>query len=160
MRCERDDNPFLAPIQCIPRIKFDVCGSMIQYALGVKPLKETVIINCLLIFFTMKNIVQKEQECIPVGCIPPAAVVVGGCLHQVPSQTRPPPGPVTPPGADTPLDPGTRLAPGTPPGQTPLRDQPLPLWTEFLTHASENITLPQTSFAGGNNGKYYRESIG
>ena len=24
------------------------------------------------------------------------------------------------------------------------------LWTEFLTHASENITLPQTSFAGGN----------
>ena len=25
-----------------------------------------------------------------------------------------------------------------------------PLWTEFLTHASENITLPQTSFAGGN----------
>ena len=27
----------------------------------------------------------------------------------------------------------------------------LPLWTEFLTHASENITLPQTSFAGGKN---------
>ena len=26
-----------------------------------------------------------------------------------------------------------------------------PLWTEFLTHASENITLPQTSFAGGKN---------
>ena len=25
------------------------------------------------------------------------------------------------------------------------------LWTEFLTHACENITLPQTSFAGGNN---------
>ena len=25
------------------------------------------------------------------------------------------------------------------------------LWTEFLTHASENITLPQTSFAGGKN---------
>ena len=23
---------------------------------------------------------------------------------------------------------------------------PTPLWTEFLTHASENITLPQTSF--------------
>ena len=23
------------------------------------------------------------------------------------------------------------------------------LWTEFLTHATENITLPQTSFAGG-----------
>ena len=24
-----------------------------------------------------------------------------------------------------------------------------PPWTEFLAHASENITLPQTSFAGG-----------
>ena len=30
------------------------------------------------------------------------------------------------------------------PRQTP------PPWTEFLTHATENITLPQTSFAGGN----------
>ena len=36
-------------------------------------------------------------------------------------------------------------APGTPPG---TRHHP-PLWTEFLTHACENITLPQTSFAGG-----------
>ena len=26
-----------------------------------------------------------------------------------------------------------------------------PRWTEFLTHTSENITLPQTSFASGNN---------
>ena len=32
--------------------------------------------------------------------------------------------------------------------QHTLRQTP-PLWTEFLTHASENITLPQTSFAGG-----------
>ena len=31
--------------------------------------------------------------------------------------------------------------------------QVLPLWTEFLTHASENITLPQTSFAVGKDGK-------
>ena len=28
---------------------------------------------------------------------------------------------------------------------------PPPLWTEFLTHASEIITLPETSFAGGKN---------
>ena len=34
--------------------------------------------------------------------------------------------------------PGQGTCPGTP-----------PLWTEFLTHASENITLPQTSFVGG-----------
>ena len=27
-----------------------------------------------------------------------------------------------------------------------------PPWTEFLTHTFENITLPQTSFAGGKNG--------
>ena len=28
---------------------------------------------------------------------------------------------------------------------------PTPPWTEFLTYASENITLPQTSFAGSKN---------
>ena len=28
-----------------------------------------------------------------------------------------------------------------------------PLWTEFLPHTSENITLPKTSFAGGKNWK-------
>ena len=36
-------------------------------------------------------------------------------------------------------------------GTTPPPAGTPPLWTEFLTHASENITLPQTSFAGGNN---------
>ena len=41
--------------------------------------------------------------------------------------------------------------------QTPLVMWPLhagmltPLWTEGMTHARENITLPQTSFAGGKN---------
>ena len=37
--------------------------------------------------------------------------------------------------------------------QTPLEADPprgRPLWTEWLTDASENITLPQTSFAGSN----------
>ena len=37
--------------------------------------------------------------------------------------------------------------------QTPLEADPLgadtPLWTEFLTHTYENITLHQTLFAGG-----------
>ena len=32
------------------------------------------------------------------------------------------------------------------------------LWTEFLTHASETITLPQTSFAGGNKGTSANQS--
>ena len=39
--------------------------------------------------------------------------------------------------------------PGTPPEQAPPRSKYPPPWTEFLTHACENITLPQTSFAGG-----------
>ena len=36
--------------------------------------------------------------------------------------------------------------------QCMLGYHPLPPCTEFLTHATENITLPQTSFADGNNG--------
>ena len=44
--------------------------------------------------------------------------------------------PGSPPRADTP--PGAR----TPPDQTPLGPG-TPLWTEFLTHTYENITLPQ-----------------
>ena len=41
----------------------------------------------------------------------------------------------------------------TPPDQTPPGTRHPLLWTEFLTHASENITLPQTSFAGGKKAK-------
>ena len=46
---------------------------------------------------------------------------------------------------------GTCLVLGDVPGlgSVPVRVLPPPPWTEFLTHASENITLPQTSFAGG-----------
>ena len=36
-----------------------------------------------------------------------------------------------------------------PPGLTP-RSRTHPLWTEGMTHACENTTLPQTSFADGN----------
>ena len=62
---------------------------------------------------------------------------------------------------------GVGCLPNTPGGsplwmQTPLEANPPghltwdacweanPLWTEGMTHACENITLPQTSFAGGN----------
>ena len=34
-----------------------------------------------------------------------------------------------------------------------------PLWTKFLTHAYENITLPQSSFVGGNNRLAPREIL-
>ena len=80
------------------------------------------------------------QEYIPVGCVPPAhssylVVSAGGY----------------PPGGTCPGGPawGVYLSGvylprgGTCPG-TGL------LCTEFLTHSTENITLPQTSFAGGN----------
>ena len=67
-----------------------------------------------------------KQECIPVGSIPPAAVA---------RDQAPPTRDQTPP--------GTRHT--APPDQAPL------LSTETLTHATENITLPQTSFAGDNN---------
>ena len=92
------------------------------------------------------NIVNSvKQECIPAGCVPPAAVAVSGVSppgtppragdtrEQAPLQSRP-----APLGAGTPWD---QVPPGS---RHPL------LWTEFLTHASENITLPQTSFAGDN----------
>ena len=41
---------------------------------------------------------------------------------------------------------------GIPPAMHAGIPPPSPPCTEFLTHAYENITLPQTSFAGGNNG--------
>ena len=102
-----------------------------------------------------------KQECIPVGCVPPAVVAVcwggvgGVCLSAC--WDIPPPGV----GLETP-QPYPSTSPWVwawrpPPGQTPQPPPlvwawrparhagilPLPLWTEFLTHASENITLPQ-----------------
>ena len=48
--------------------------------------------------------------------------------------------------------PGGLPARGGVPAQRGVPAQVLPPpWTEFLTHATENITLPQTSFAGGKN---------
>ena len=35
-----------------------------------------------------------------------------------------------------------------------------PLWTEWLIHSCENITLPQTSFAGGNNKDWALMNLG
>ena len=55
-------------------------------------------------------------------------------LHQAPSWDQAPPQTRHPP-----WDQARPPVSGTPP------------WTETLTHATQNITLPQTSFAGGNN---------
>ena len=73
----------------------------------------------------------------------------GVSTHHHPNQAPPwdqtPPFPRTRPFWDqTPQDqvpPGTRTLP---------QEQAPPLWTETLTHATENITLSQTSFADGN----------
>ena len=111
---------------------------------------------------------HKIQDCIPVGCIPhtrwpylPACTVQGGylvwgvcsggclvwgmsargCLVRwgALSVRR---------GAWS-LGEGGCLVPGGVVSKHALRQTPP--WTEFLTHATENITLPQTSFAGGKN---------
>ena len=95
--------------------------------------------------------IQIKQECIPVGCVPPAAVAVclggggGVCLSACWDTNAPGCGPGDPPRCE----PGDPLGVGleTPPGCGPETPRvwawrPL-LCTEFLTHASENITLPQ-----------------
>ena len=79
-----------------------------------------------------------RQECIPVGCVPSAAVAVcwgGQCLP-----TR-----GVWPGGCLPRR-GLSAQGGVCPGGVSARGnvwQTLPLWTEFLTHACESITFPQ-----------------
>ena len=62
--------------------------------------------------------------------------------EQTPLGSRHPPMGADPPGAGTPQN-------RHPPEQAPPRADTT-LWTETLAHATENITLPQTSFASGN----------
>ena len=134
-------------------------------SLGQNPLSAFESVN-------LENKNRSQQGCIPVGCVPPAAVAgtAGGDLTRSPSTSplalgldqiplnfplgcgpRPDP-PELPPWlwawtrspSISPLAVGLETPP--PHDQAP----PSPPWTEFLTHPSENITLPQTSFAGGN----------
>ena len=72
----------------------------------------------------------------------------GGSPPGTPPRTGPPPGTRHPLGQAPPQD-------QTPPwDQAPLRDQMPPLWDQAppcgQTHTCKHITLPQTSFAGGN----------
>ena len=90
------------------------------------------------LIFTKRTL---KQECIPVGCALPAVHCMIG---------SPPPGQRLP---------GRNMGPET---ETPQKEHGtgLPdrkwhhpgssLWTEWLIHACENITLPQISFAVGN----------
>ena len=75
-------------------------------------------------------------------CTPPSNHTCPPATTHVPRQ------PCTPPSNHTcPL--ATMHAPSAT-MHAPWQPHMPPLWTEFLTLASENITLPQTSFAGGN----------
>ena len=98
---------------------------------------------------------QIKQECIPVGCVPPT------CCPYLPACTAPREG-VHAHGGFTCLGgpcPGEGGVPAQ--GGTCLGGYVLPpLRTEVLTHATENITLPRTSFAGGKKQKFsLRSSI-
>ena len=96
--------------------------------------------------------ILERQECIPVGCVPPATVAVGGVVStRHPHGTRPPwdqtpqdqtPQDQAPPRNRHPLGASTPPGAGNPPGAGTTRGQ---------THTCKHITLPQTSFAGGNN---------
>ena len=100
---------------------------------------------------------KEKQECIPVGCVPPArwpylaecSARGGVCSRGVSA-----PGGVCSGGC---LLPGGVCSWGGMwhPSMHWGRHAPPP-WTEFLTHAYGNITLPQTSFAGGNNEFHFR----
>ena len=94
------------------------------------------------------------QECIPVGCVPPACYPYPIVSHVSRGDC-----PTPPPQADPP---GCRPPGGRPPSYVtcdacwganhhPLLPSPPPC-TEGMINACENITLPQTSFAGGKNG--------
>ena len=97
------------------------------------------IVSVPLVFDIARNkIEKKKQECIPVGCVPLAS-----CPY-LPACTAPGVGGLPARGVYLPR--GCTCVRGV-----PARGVYSPLCTEFLTHATENITLPQTSFAGGKN---------
>ena len=95
--------------------------------------------------------IKKKQECIPVGCVPPARYCMGGSPWQRPPGHRSPR--QRPSWTETPWT-------ETPWTENPLDRDPPVMWpvmhagTETppvnrMTHRCKNITLPQTSFPGG-----------
>ena len=97
------------------------------------------------------------QECIPVGCVPPAAVPSGGV------STRHPPGstPHIPPAARHAGIPPAMHAEIAPPCCKACWDTTCnACWDTTpslnrMTNRCKNITLPQTSFAGGKDEAFY-----
>ena len=96
----------------------------------------TVSSSLYLVDYLMRKACQQislEQECIPVGCVPPAAVAVWGVSTRHPPQTRPP-SQTPPPGTRHPPSPRSRKPPGPDPPwdqtPTPRNQAPPPLWTD------------------------------
>ena len=94
-----------------------------------------------------KAYIYAKQECIPVGCIPPAhwLYLIASAMH-TPCHAHPSPRMHTMPC----MAPCHACSPAThtpchicPPATHAPLQCTSPLWTEFLTNASENITLPQ-----------------
>ena len=79
-----------------------------------------------------------KQECIPVECVPPAAVAAPGGLHQAPQEQVPPLGPGTPPRAELP---GTRHPLEHTPRSTSPPEHTFPI--NRITDTCKIITLPQ-----------------
>ena len=71
--------------------------------------------------------IWRKQECIPVGCVPPASVVVGGCLLMT----------------DGGVCPGEGVSAWEVYTPCPLHAMIHPPWTEWLTDGCKNITFPQ-----------------
>ena len=93
------------------------------------------------------------QECIPVGCVPPASMVISAVVCPGGRSVIGVYIPLSPE-ADTPLT-QRQIPPcpiacwDTPPLSIACWDTPLPP-VNTMTDRCKNITLPQTSFAGGN----------
>ena len=82
---------------------------------------------------------MEKQECIPVGCVPPAAVVIPGGLHQAPPGADPqsrPPQEQAPPWEQAPQS-RYQLGAGTPLGADPP-------WRSAAMHAG----IPPAMHAG------------
>ena len=88
-----------------------------------------------------------KQECIPVGCVPPAAVAVRGGLHQAPSradpQSRPPTGPGNTPDEAPPDQAPPTSRPPAPGNRHRLPGSRPPPPVNRITDTCKNITFPQ-----------------
>ena len=92
--------------------------------------KSAMVSRCVLHAYSLEQ-TQMKQECIPVGCVPPACKCTAAARGVTLTET---------PSTDTPLD-------RDPPGQRPPWTEN-PLWTETppvnrIADRCKNITLPQ-----------------